>query len=176
MKRKGLGEILVSRGAIDALKLKSALAYQRQWGIPLGRVLIENRLCSIEQVLAGLAEQAGLPVLDLDEVQISGEAVNLISLKVAKQHKVVPLRLEGKRQEVLVVAIAAPASLEALDAVRSVSGKSRVVAYLALDEAIERAIAVLYGGEAPRQAELRTENAAVPRTETEFDFDGLLTG
>jgi|CXWL01.1.fsa_nt_gi hypothetical protein len=167
--KRALGEILMSMGAIDSLKLKSALAYQRQWGIPLGKVLVENRLCSKELVLVGLAKQAGLAVIDLATVEPAREALALISHKVAEQHKVIGLKVEGKRQDVLVVAIAAPASIAALDAVRSVSGKSRVVAYLAADEAIERAIAQHYQGVASAAAP-KEGNAAVPQSELEFEF------
>lgn len=169
MGRKPLGEILLSMGAVDPLKLKSALAYQRQWGTPLGKALIENKLCTREQVLAGLAKQAGMSVIDLTTVEPSAAALKLISFKVAQQHKVVGLRVEGKRQDVLVVAIAAPASIAALDAVRSVSGKSRVVAHLAHDEAIERAIARHYQG--VQMAEEGPEGTAGrPLSELEFEL------
>ena len=169
MGRKPLGEILLGMGAIDSLKLKSALAFQRQWGTPLGRALVENNLCSREQVLAGLARQAGMSVIDLSGVQPSAAALALISFKVAQQHKVIGLRVEGKRQDVLVVAIAAPASIDALDAVRSVSGKSRVVAHLAHDEAIERAIAKHFQGVS--SAEPASEGtAARPQSELEFEL------
>jgi type IV pilus assembly protein PilB len=57
---------------------------------------------------------------------------------------VVPLRLEGARGSVLVVAAAAPARPTAMDEVARVSGKSRVVVLLATDGAISRAIDRLY--------------------------------
>jgi len=48
-----------------------------------------------------------------------------------------------------VEAIEAPASLVALDAVRSVTGKQRIIAHIAADNAIERALGRLYRGDAP---------------------------
>ncbi len=146
MKRMNLGDILLSMGAIDTLQLHSALAHQRQWGTPLGKALVDSRFCTQDQLMQALSRQAGLPVANLRLAPPDPTLAGLVSRKVAEQHRVVPLRLEGKRQEVLVVAVAAPASLAALDAVQAVSGKTRVVAYLADDDAITRAIGQLYLG------------------------------
>jgi type IV pilus assembly protein PilB len=69
---------------------------------------------------------------------------------------------------VLVVAIAAPASMHSLDAVRSVTGKLRVVPRLATDAAISRAIERLYldRAEAPRKPEL--EAIALPEADADM--------
>ncbi|MCY1018271.1 general secretion pathway protein GspE [Pyxidicoccus sp. MSG2] len=147
--KKRLGDILVERGVIDALQLHSALAYQRKWGVPLGQVVVDQRFCTAQQVLEALAAQVGMQTVELDAQPPDSNLTYLIPEKVAEAHRVVPLRLEGKggRDSVLVVAIAAPASLASLDAVKSVSGKSRVVAKLATDAAIRRAIGRMYRGE-----------------------------
>lgn len=147
--KKRLGDILVERGVIDALQLHSALAYQRKWGVPLGQVVVDQRFCTTQQVLEALASQVGMQTVDLDTQSPDANLAYLIPEKVAEAHRVVPLRLEGKgpRDSVLVVAIAAPASLASLDAVKSVSGKSRVVAKLATDAAIRRAFGRMYRGE-----------------------------
>lgn len=157
--KKRLGDILLERGVIDALQLHSALAYQRKWGVPLGQVVVDQRFCTAEQVLEALASQVGMETVDLSKHMPSGNLTWLIPEKVAEGHRVVPLRLEGPRDSVLVVAMAAPASLASLDAVKSVSGK-RVVAKLATDSAIRSAIGRLYRGEkeeaAPRRAGLES--------------------
>ncbi|WP_164019247.1 general secretion pathway protein GspE [Pyxidicoccus trucidator] len=147
--KKRLGDILVERGVIDPLQLHSALAYQRKWGVPLGQVVVDQRFCTAQQVLEALATQVGMQTVELDSQPPDANLTYLIPEKVAEAHRVVPLKLEGKggRDSVLVVAIAAPASLASLDAVMSVSGKSRVVAKLATDAAIRRAIGRMYRGE-----------------------------
>src|SRR5215831_13771561 len=146
MKRPRLGSILVQSGVIDELQLKSAMAYQRQWGMPLARALVEKHLCTLEQVMEALAKQTGHPVIDLDKETLGPKQAHLLTLKVAEQYRVVPLRVEGRRDEALVVAMAAPAPLASIDAVQSVSGKKRVIVYLAADEAIRRAIGRIYRG------------------------------
>jgi type IV pilus assembly protein PilB len=145
--KKRLGDILLAHGAVEAIQLQAALAFQRQWGVPLGQVVVDQRFCTAGQVLAALAEQTGVAAVDLDAEPLNPMLARLVSVKVAEAHRVVPLRLEGPRDAVLVVAIAAPASLASLDAVKSVSGKTRVVPRLATDAAIQRAIGRLYRGE-----------------------------
>jgi type IV pilus assembly protein PilB len=146
MKKPRLGSILLETGVIDELQLQAALAYQRQWGMPLGRALVEKRLCTTQQVMQALATQTGLPVIDLDKESLGHQQSTLLTLKVAEQYRTVPLRVEGTRQEVLVIAMAAPAPLASIDAVQLVSGKRRVVVHLASDEAIGRAIGRIYRG------------------------------
>lgn len=175
MKRQPLGKILIEMGAIDELQLNAALAYQRKWGMPLGRALIENRLCSAAQLMEALARQIGLPFIDLDKETLSSKQAALLPIKVAEQYRVVPLRVEGDRQEVLVIAIAAPAPLASLDAVRSVARKRRVVAHLASDEAIIRAIGRVYRGwiqaehAEPEPTPVRDAPQYFP--ETQYDLD-----
>jgi type IV pilus assembly protein PilB len=166
--RKRLGEILLQMEAVDELQLQSALAYQRKWGVPLGQVVVDLRFCSVEQVLAALAQQTGVPTVTLDAELLDPNLARLLPRKLAEMHRVVPLRVEGPRDMVLVVAIAAPASMHSLDAVRSVTGKLRVVPRLATDSAISRAIERLYLGglEAPRRPEV--EAIALPEADADM--------
>ncbi|NOK14258.1 general secretion pathway protein GspE [Corallococcus exercitus] len=146
--KKRLGDILLARGVVDALQLQSALAYQRKWGVALGQVVVDQRFCTAEAVLSALAAQSGVEAVDLDAQPLDAALARLIPCKLAEAHRVVPLRLEGQGvREVLVVALAAPASLATLDVVKSVSGKARVVPRLATDAALGRAIGRLYRGE-----------------------------
>ncbi|NBD12827.1 MULTISPECIES: general secretion pathway protein GspE [Corallococcus] len=147
--KKRLGDILLARGVVDALQLQSALAYQRKWGVALGQVVVDQRFCTAEAVLSALAAQSGVEAVDLDTQPLDASLARLIPRRVAEANRVVPLRLEGQgpRDTVLVVALAAPASLATLDVVKSVSGKARVVPRLATDAALERAIGRLYRGE-----------------------------
>jgi type IV pilus assembly protein PilB len=145
--KKRLGDILLARGVVDSLQLQSALAFQRQWGMPLGQVVVEQGFAPADRVFSALEEQTGLPSVNLDAQPLDARLARLVPVKVAESYRVVPLRLEGPRDSVLVVAIAAPASLDTLDVVKSVSGKGRVVPRLATDAAIRRAIGRLYHGE-----------------------------
>jgi len=170
MKKQRLGDILLARGAVDTLQLQSALAFQRQWGMPLGQVVVDQGFCAADEVFCALAEQTGLAAVDLEAQTLEPRLARLVPLKVAEAHRVVPLRLEGPREAVLVVAIAAPATLDSLDVVKSVSGK-RVVARLAPDSAIRRAIGRLYRGEVhTAQRDEAREAFALPEAEEAMPF------
>jgi hypothetical protein len=148
-KRQPLGQVLLQLGFLDRDQLQAALGHQRQWGMPLGRAVLEKRFCTPEQLLQAFSQQLGLPLVDLDRERLDPFLAQLIPRKIAEQHRAVPLKVEGKRAENLVIAIAAPASLASLDAIQAVSGKSRVIPQLASDEAMARAIGRLYDGGDP---------------------------
>lgn len=167
MKRESLGELLIKMGRIDALQLRAALAHQKQWGTPLGKSLVEHRFCQWSDVLEALAAQTGLPTIDLDAVGVDASLAQLLPEKMARKLGAVPLRLEGARGDILHVAVVAPAGLDALDSLRSVTGK-RVRASLAADDAIERAQQRIYGGAGP----VEQVNHVIPMNELSFELDG----
>lgn len=163
--KANLGELLVRLGAIDEVQLRCALGHQRRWGRPLGELLVALGFCTWRDVLRGLSAQTGLPVVDLDTVPLERELRMLLPRRVAERYRVVPLRLRGARQEVLHLAIAAPANLTDLDALAALTGR-RMVPYLASDEAIDRGIQRLYDG---RYASAM--GPLIPLGEQTFDFD-----
>lgn len=146
--KKKLGEILIEMGALDPLQLQVALAFQQQWGVRLGRAVVEKGFCARDDVTRALATQAGHPMIRLDGVPLDPELAKLVPAKTAEMYRVVPLRVEGRRREVLALAIAAPAPLASVDAVLTVARKQRALVQIAHDEEIESAIGRLYHGKA----------------------------
>jgi hypothetical protein len=155
--RAMLGDILVRMGCLDDEQLTVALSAHRERGVPLGRVLLQEHLCSEQELMRALAHQSGV---DLTEVELSAVDRSLLSLipqRIARYHRVVPLSREGK--DTLHVAIAAPVSAEALEEVREVAGVRKVAPKIASDEAIARALVTFYG---PSQVDaLGAQNASV---------------
>ncbi|MBX5482884.1 MAG: general secretion pathway protein GspE [Myxococcaceae bacterium] len=178
--RPVLGDLLLRMKAIDELQLRAMLGHQKRWGIPLGRIAVENGFCSWKHVLCALSIQTGMPAVDLDRFPADPKLAHLVGEKLARRHRVVPIALQGARGETLVVAIAAPAPLSALDELAIVSRK-KVKAYLAADHAIDQAIATLWGDQriplaAQNDADLGRPPAEPPRAlaplhEQEFELD-----
>ncbi len=139
-----LGEILLRQGHLSASELRMALLQQRSQGLPLGRTLVRDHICSENDVARALSVQAGLAFVDLDRERIDPSAAALVPVKFARERHVVPLRLEQGRHDVLHVAVTAPANVMTVDDVRAAAGKPRVVAYLAADGALARALDRLY--------------------------------
>ncbi|MFY0583865.1 hypothetical protein ACN28S_64740 [Cystobacter fuscus] len=142
--KRMLGEILMELGLLDRARLRLGLVHHHELGVPLGRALVREGLCTEADVLRALAQQAGFPAIDLDREPLHPKLTRLVSKRVARKYRVIPLRLDKGEREVLHIALPAPASLEALDAVRAVSGKPRVEPYVASDPAISRALFALY--------------------------------
>jgi general secretion pathway protein E len=122
MGHKPIGQILLELGAgavtVDAIE--QALVLQAKEGGRLGEVLVKMRVASEEDVLQALGRQLGiavLPDLKVDEVDL--ELTTKIPIGFAKQHRVLPLRLEGGS---VLVATADPLAVWALDDLRAQVG------------------------------------------------------
>ncbi|MCP3140268.1 general secretion pathway protein GspE [Pyxidicoccus sp. QH1ED-7-1] len=154
--RRPLGEILLELGVLNRAQLRVGLVHHHETHVPLGRALVREGLCSEADILRGLSAQLGVEAVDLERALPERSVASLIPARVARQYRAVPLRVElvqldqGER-EVLHIALPAPVSLEAVDAVRAVSGKPRVEAHVASDTALARALAALYGIEEPAE-------------------------
>lgn len=163
--RPRIGELLLQRGVLTLPQLEGALTHHHQWGVTLGRSAVLRGLCSEAQVLEALAMQLDLPTVDLDAEAIAPEVSGLIPQRIAEQHRAVALRLTGAKHETLVVAMGAPADLDAQDAVRAVSQHARLQVLLAGDEAIWRAISRVYRGDrvlGSSATAMRAEHAPAP--------------
>ncbi|WP_225409567.1 GspE/PulE/PilB domain-containing protein [Stigmatella hybrida] len=149
-----LGEILLEQGVVNRAQLRLGLVHHHEVRVPLGRALVREGICTESQVLQALSDQLGIDAVALEKERLEPKLARLIPTRIAQQYRIVPLRLEQRDREVLHVALPAPASIEALDAVRAISGKPRVEPHLASDTALTRALAVLYGIREPAREPL----------------------
>ena len=140
-----LGEILLERGVLSRAQLHVGLVHHHQTRVPLGLALVREHVCSEADVLAALSEQLGVPWVELEHEPLDRALTRLIPARLARQHRVVPLRLERQDKEILHVALPAPASVAAIDDVRAASGKPRVEPHLASEPALAYALRELYG-------------------------------
>jgi len=111
-KKIRLGDLLVQHKAISQEQLNTALADQKTSGRKLGRVLIENGYLTEEQLLAFLARQLNIPLVDLKRFNMKPEIVRLIPEIQARRFRV--LALEDSR-EGLLVGMADPTDIFAYD-------------------------------------------------------------
>ncbi len=119
-RKKGLlGELLVERGIISAAQLEEALGEQARTKESLGRILIDRRLVDESQIVATLAAQIGLQFVDLLEVAIDPIAVATLPTSLSQRYQAIPIAWDGS---ILVVAMADPSNMVAIDDIRSVTG------------------------------------------------------
>jgi type IV pilus assembly protein PilB len=117
---KQLGDILLEGGLVSVEQLTAAIEEQHKLGRSLGRVLVDLGVVTESQLVAALAQQIGLPFVDLTEYPVDGSAVASISPAVAKRHAALPIGYEDGR---LLVAMADPANVFAVDDIRSITGR-----------------------------------------------------
>src|SRR3954470_5777811 len=133
-----LGTLLLERGLITQEQLDKALEEQRESRKSLGRVLIDRGDVSETDLVATLAARIGLEFVDLTEYTIDPSAVGLISDTLAKRFQALPIGWEDER---LVVAMADPSNVVAVDDIRTITGadvRTVVATRGAILEAIER--------------------------------------
>ncbi|MGB9376838.1 MAG: ATPase, T2SS/T4P/T4SS family, partial [Mycobacteriales bacterium] len=114
-----LGAILIEAGLCTPEQLEAALAEQVRTGRPLGRVLMESKVLTEAQLVSALATQIGLPFVDLTEYPVDGSAVSLLSAGACRRHNAIAI---GYAEGGLLVAMADPADVFAVDDIRSLTG------------------------------------------------------
>ncbi len=116
---KQLGDILLEGGLVTHEQLGGAIEEQQKLGRSLGRVLVDLGILTESQLVAALATQIGMQFVDLSDYAVDGSAVSRISDAVCRRHTALPIGYDDGK---LLVAMADPANVFALDDIRSISG------------------------------------------------------
>jgi len=115
MKRKKLGEVLRDRGKISSADLLTVISDQQGRTIHLGELMMERGLVSKEDLGAALEEVLRIPYIDCSTVIPERRALSMVPRATAERLSIIPIRSEPGG---LVVAMAAPQNLTALDELR----------------------------------------------------------
>src|SRR5437870_5135113 len=138
---KRLGDLLLEKKRITEDALATAIAEQKRSGQLLGATLVKMGLVTEEDLLALLQEQLSLPLVDLRVVVVDEQVLSCIREELAKKYLAIPLEVEGR--STLVVAMADPLNVAALEDLRFHSGMF-IKPVLAPPSAIAEAIARYY--------------------------------
>jgi type IV pilus assembly protein PilB len=138
-----LGRILRDRGLITEEQLDAAIARQKRSGKRLGQILVDLGYATADSILAALSEQLNVPTTRVNAFTVNTEAIGALPEKVARKHQAFPLMKVGAT---LVVAIATPKDIIALDDLRFASG-CEIQMMLALESEISSAIDRYYRDE-----------------------------
>ena len=134
-----LGELLISKGFLSEEKLLLALSYQKITDTLIGEALIKLGFNSSLEIAKALAEQAGIPFLDLSEYSVNEEAIRLIPKNIAEANGFIPLRFDDAEIE---IGMLNPSDITVLDTVKKLTGKTPrvfMVDKVSFNESIERA-------------------------------------
>ncbi|MBE3661413.1 MSHA biogenesis protein MshE [Vibrio navarrensis] len=111
--RKRLGDLLVEEGIINETQLNQALSVQGSSGRKLGDTLIDLGFLTEQQMLAFLAQQLNLPLIDLSRAMVDIDAVQLLPEVHARRLRALVI---GQQGDTLRVAMSDPADLIAQEA------------------------------------------------------------
>ena len=108
------GQTLVDQEVISKPQLEEAIHKQQTTmsNRKLGEVLVRLGYITRRHISQGLAEQLGIPTIDLDETEIPRKIVDKVPLNVALIYRIVPVRMENST---LCVATADPTDIDTLD-------------------------------------------------------------
>ncbi|MCF6256737.1 MAG: type IV-A pilus assembly ATPase PilB [Gammaproteobacteria bacterium] len=141
MTLNGLARRLVSDGHLaeaDALKAQEESDKKK---LPLVSHLVEKKLLDGKIIATAASEEFGIPVFDIEAIELETEITKLVDEKLVRKHRALPLYKRGNR---LFVAVSDPANLTALDEIKFHVGANTeaiLVEENKLKDVIEKAMA-----------------------------------
>jgi type IV pilus assembly protein PilB len=136
----GLPRRLVQDGIVAEDAVLQAL--QASKADPGGLVphLVSRNLADPRQIAIAAASEFGVPLLDLDALEIDLETVKAVDRQLLQRHRVLPLLLRSKR---LFLAMSDPTNLQAIDEIKFQTGfrvDPVVVEHGKLEEIVSRSL------------------------------------
>ncbi len=136
---KRLGDLLLERGLLAPDDLERAIGEQKRSGSMLGSVLVRMKLVDERDMLDCLHRQLGLPLVDLETTAPDEGALGAIKEEDARKYDAIPIEVQERRN--LVVAMADPLNIAAIEDLRFLTGmfiRPVLASPTQIREAIER--------------------------------------
>jgi len=139
---KRIGDILIEQGLITSKQLKEALEVQKNGNKKrLGEIFVETGAITREELYEVLQYVYEAEYVDLSNYVIDPEVISLISEKTALQFKLIPI---SKNDNELIIAMANPLDVYAIDFVRDHTKIKNIKSLLAPEEDVLNAITNYY--------------------------------
>src|SRR5262245_356778 len=139
-----LGELLLREKRVTPVQLQEALNHQRLNGGRLGSSLVKLGFVAEDDIAAAISRQAGVPSVNLRELELDPAVVRLVSGETAAKYNVLPVARAGTT---LTLAMADPTNVFAMDDIKFMTGL-HVEPVVASEAAIREAIARYFSGKA----------------------------
>jgi len=137
--RSGLGGLpqrLVQDGIVDEATMLEALNAARERKVNVVTQLVSSGAANARDIAIAASTEFGVPLLDLDAVNLDPDVIRLVSDKLLAKHRVLPLFKRGKR---LFLAVADPTNLHAIDEIKFQTGLG-VEAIVVEDDKLQKAV------------------------------------
>ncbi|MCX5699358.1 MAG: GspE/PulE family protein [Candidatus Omnitrophica bacterium] len=148
-------EILIKSQQITKVQLERALSLQKEKGVPLRRVLVDEGIITEEVLLSLFSEQLYMPTLRLAKFRFDAEVINLIPERMAKLYNTIPLSKIGST---ITVAMSDPLNIFALDDLSNFTG-CNIDIVLSPEDEIAHVIDSQYRKEAKNMQNILDESA-----------------
>ena len=115
----GLPRRLVQDGILSEDALLEAMEAAKAQKINLVAHLVANELASARDVAVAASHEFGVPLMDLEAMEVDLDVVRIVDEKLISKHRVLPLVRRGKR---LYLAVTDPTNLAAIDEIKFATG------------------------------------------------------
>lgn len=115
----GLARRLANEGVVNIEKIADAVSTANKQKIPLISYLVQNKIAEARLLATLASEEFGVPVIDLDAVNVDSFPKDLVNEKLIRKHRVLPLFKRGTR---LFLASSDPTNLQAFDEIKFNTG------------------------------------------------------
>ena len=107
-----IGDILIEKKIITPGELELAVKEHHKTKMMLGQVLINMGFVTERKLLQVLAEQQGIPFVELRDIKVDENVIKNVPAKFTWHYKIAPIGLDGN---VLTVAISNPLDMWSVD-------------------------------------------------------------
>lgn len=111
----GLPRRLVQDGIISEEQLHKASAAARKQKVPLVAYIVNEDLADSRAIAVAASHEFGVPLLDLDAIEIDIDVIRAVDQKLITKHRVLPLVKRGHR---IFLGISDPTNLQAIDDIK----------------------------------------------------------
>ncbi len=139
-KKRRIGEILIEDGLLSQAQLEEALAFQKEKGGLIGKILIEKKFVEEESLIGALGKQFKIPYIPLKNYAINPDMAGMLDPDFCHENMVVAFDCDPKK---VYVAVANPLSDATLEKIRTLTGRIPQV-FLARIAEILNAIFFIY--------------------------------
>lgn len=113
--KKRLGDMLIDEGLITEEQLVKALKTAKESGKRIGESLVEGGYTTDADIMMALSRQLGIDTTSLVGVQIPDEMLSLANGSMLRKHRMVPLEFYNGNMNVVLMAMADPMDMVAID-------------------------------------------------------------
>ncbi|HUN74437.1 MAG TPA: type IV-A pilus assembly ATPase PilB [Steroidobacteraceae bacterium] len=132
----GLPQRLVQDGLIEEAAMLEALGAAQERKTSVVTLLVSSAAANARDIAIAASSEFGVPLFDLDAVNLDLETVQLVSDKLLAKHRVLPLFRRGKR---LFLAVSDPTTHQAIDEIKFQTGLG-VEAVVVEDDKLQKAV------------------------------------